>query len=315
MQIQQAHFYVSDSFAVAFATLAVYFAICLLTEPVQPVDPENRRHFAQPNTLIYSLWFGLAIGLAMACKVNTGPMALLLPAAMLLRYLGLPAGQRRDQELWGLRDLVLGGLVALFVFRIFQPYAFEGPGFFGLIPNEKWVQNLKELAAQTSGDVDYPPALQWARRSDTFSLQNMVLWGLGIPLGVTAWLSFLAMGWRILKGEWKRLLLLWSWTGGYFIWQSLQGNPTMRYQLPIYPSLAVIAAWGLVTLWEHGGAMLDQVGRERRGRATRGTRRGAGRRCPGNDVRVGVCLHANLYPPGDARGSQRMDLCQRAGSD
>lgn len=269
MQIQQAHFYVSDSFAVAFATLAVYFAICLLTEPVQPVDPENRRRFAQPNTLIYSLWFGLAIGLAMACKVNTGPMALLLPAAMLLRYLGLPAGQRRDQELWGLRDLVLGGLVALFVFRIFQPYAFEGPGFFGLIPNEKWVQNLKELAAQTSGDVDYPPALQWARRSDTFSLQNMVLWGLGIPLGVTAWLSFLAMGWRILKGEWKRLLLLWSWTGGYFIWQSLQGNPTMRYQLPIYPSLAVIAAWGLVTLWEHGGAMLDQVGRERRGRATR----------------------------------------------
>lgn len=254
MQIQQAHFYVSDSFAVAFATLAVYFAICLLTEPVQSAEPERRTRVSQPETLKYSLWFGLAIGMAMACKVNTGPMALLLPAAMLLRYLGLPVEQRRDQELWGLRDLAMGGLVALLVFRIFQPYAFTGPGFFGLIPNEKWVQNLKELAAQTSGDVDYPPALQWARRPNTFSLQNMVLWGLGIPLGVTAWISFLAMGWRILKGDWKRLLLLWGWTGGYFIWQSLQGNPTMRYQLPIYPSLAVIAAWGLLMLWEHGKA-------------------------------------------------------------
>jgi YYY domain-containing protein len=86
----------------------------------------------------------------------------------------------------------------------------------------------------------------------------MVLWGLGIPLGITAWLSFLAMGWRILKGEWKRLLVLWGWTGAYFLWQSLQNNPTMRYQLPIYPALALIAAWGLVALWQKGHELYDK---------------------------------------------------------
>ncbi|MCL4259712.1 MAG: hypothetical protein KJZ52_03700, partial [Anaerolineales bacterium] len=37
--------------------------------------------------------------------------------------------------------------------------------------------------------------------------------------------------------------LLWGWTAAYFLWQSFQFNPTMRYQLPIYPLLAMMAAW------------------------------------------------------------------------
>ncbi len=265
MQIQQAHFFVSDSFAVTFATLALYFAICLVTEPFKLPDPVERQRIPQPVTLSYSLWFGLAIGLAMACKINTAPMALLLPAAMFIRLLRIPFEERSQQELFGMRDLVIAGVVAFLTFRIFQPYAFQGPGFFGLALNDQWIQNLKDLAAQTSGDVDFPPALQWARRSHLFSLQNMVEWGLGIPLGVTAWIAFLGMGWKILKGEWKRLLLIWGWTGAYFLWQSMQGNPTMRYQLPIYPSLAVIAAWGILAIWERGKEFV-QNGRIKRGR-------------------------------------------------
>ncbi len=54
------------------------------------------------------------------------------------------------------------------------------------------------------------------------------------------------------KGEWRRHLLLWSWTAFYFGWQSLQYNPTMRYQLPIYPFLALMAAWFLAWLWDKG---------------------------------------------------------------
>ena len=252
MQIQQAHFYTSDSFAVAFSTLALYFAICLLTEPFNHPEQKSRWKLPQSETLSYSLWFGLSIGMAMACKVNTAPMALLLPVAIVIRYFRIPREKRNQYEFIALRDLAISAVVAFIAFRIFQPYAFQGPGFFGILPNQKWIDNLRSLAAQTSGDVDFPPALQWARRSQTFSLQNMVTWGLGIPLGITAWLAFLGMGWRILKGDWKRLLLLWGWTGVYFVWQSMQGNPTMRYQLPIYPSLAVIAAWGVVAVWNSG---------------------------------------------------------------
>src|SRR5258706_1450248 len=55
------------------------------------------------------------------------------------------------------------------------------------------------------------------------------------------------MGWRILTGEWKHALL-WGWTAIYFIWQSFQFNRTMRYQLPVYPLLGMMAAWFLFEL-------------------------------------------------------------------
>ena len=40
--------------------------------------------------------------------------------------------------------------------------------------------------------------MQWARRPVWFSLQNMVVWGFGPPLGVLAWIGFLWVGWRLL---------------------------------------------------------------------------------------------------------------------
>ncbi|MEE9598939.1 MAG: DUF2298 domain-containing protein, partial [Anaerolineales bacterium] len=136
-------------------------------------------------------------------------------------------------------------------FRIFQPYAFEGPGFFNFSINENWVSGLKSLSAQTSGDVDFPPALQWARRPIWFSLKNMILWGLGLPFGILAWSGFIYMGWKIISGKsWKPHLVIWAWTGLYFVWQTFQWNSTLRYQLPIYPLMAIFAGWILVDLWE-----------------------------------------------------------------
>jgi YYY domain-containing protein len=254
MQIQQAHFYTVDSFAASFSTLALYFAVILATLPVSangaPGAEEPGFHWLRSETLTASAWFGFAVGLAMASKVNTAPVAILLPAAWMVRWVKFRREQQAQLLTLILRDLIVGGFVAFLTFRILQPYAFSGPGFFGLVPNERWIQNLKDLAAQTSGDVDFPPALQWARRPVTFALQNMVIWGMGLPLGLLSWIGFIWLGWKILKGEWHRPVLMWAWTGVYFIWQSLQGNPTMRYQLPVYPTLALMAGWVIYALWE-----------------------------------------------------------------
>ncbi len=268
MQIQQAHFYTVDSFAASFSTLALYFAVILATLPASangiPGAEKPGKHWLKSETLAASAWFGFAVGLAMASKVNTAPVAVLLPAAWLVRWLKFRKEQQPHLFNLILRDLIIGGAVAFLTFRVLQPYAFSGPGFFGIIPNEKWIDNLKDLAAQTSGDVDFPPALQWARRPVTFALQNMLLWGLGLPLGLLAWAGFVWLGWRIFKGEWQKPVLMWAWTGAYFVWQSLQGNPTMRYQLPVYPTLAAMAAWTVFALWSHGRSLAD------RGRAGRG---------------------------------------------
>jgi YYY domain-containing protein len=78
----------------------------------------------------------------------------------------------------------------------------------------------------------------------------MVEWGLGIPLGILAAVGFLWAGWRMLKGDWQKHILLWLWGGFYFAWQSLQFNPTMRYQMPTYPMVIIFAAWAVMELWE-----------------------------------------------------------------
>ncbi len=182
----------------------------------------------------------------------------MLPGAFAIRYLTVDPGRKTEElgedtvngplstvhrplstDYWLLivLSLLAGGLAAFISFRIFQPYAFDG-----ILPSEQWIANIQEQRVQAKGDADLPWNLQWARRSNLYSFVNLTTWGLGLPLGILAWIGFLYMGWRILKGEWRHALL-WGWTAAYFIWQSLQFNPTMRYQLPIYPLLAMMAAW------------------------------------------------------------------------
>lgn len=272
MQIQQSHFFTVDLFANAFAFFALWFAVLILEQKGTPVErggqqaeedevddeleddrPVTRKSlqdfqwlFTHPLVLL-SLGFGLALGMAMASKINIAPLAVVLPAAFILRYLiqqqvsGQPLLKdwRLHADYWWLVSvcLVAGGLATLISFRIFQPYAFDGIGL-----NPQWVANIREQRIQARGDADLPWNLQWARRSHLYSFVNLTTWGLGLPLGILAWAGFLYMGWRIWKGEWRHALL-WGWTAAYFLWQSLQFNPTMRYQLPIYPLLVMMAAW------------------------------------------------------------------------
>ena len=200
----------------------------------------------------YSLGFGIALGMAVASKINAAPLAFLLPGALLIRVSNLTHRDKSKKTLDALLYMVFAGLVSAIVFRVFQPYAFQGPGFFGVIPNSAWIDNLRELQNLTGGDADFPPAMQWARRPIWFSWQNLVLWGLGLPLGILSWLGFLWVAWRIIKGNWQRHVLLWGWTAFYFTWQSLVGNPSMRYQLLIYPLLVIYAAWALIALYDLG---------------------------------------------------------------
>jgi YYY domain-containing protein len=272
LQIQQSHFFTMDTFINFFSFLAFYFAVRVMLAPkgepeandppgaefaiekgkyAAPVRSTNFvSKFVHDPIFMPSLGFGIAFGLAMSSKLNAFPMAVCLPAAVLIRSFQFSAKERQDRLMKALPHLILAGLVSIFLFRIFQPYAFTGPGFFNVKLNPQWIDNLRALEAQTGPDVDFPPAMQWARRPVWFSGENLVLWGLGLPLGILAWAGFLWAGWRILKGEWKRHLLLWGWTGGYFVWQSLASNPTMRYQLPIYPTLVIFAGWAVIALWD-----------------------------------------------------------------
>ena len=131
-----------------------------------------------------------------------------------------------------------------------------------------------------SGEIDYPPSHQWASRPAVwYMLKNLVLWGVGLPMGLAIWLGWALMAWELLKGR-RAHLLPWSWMTFTFGYQSIQFVKAMRYILPIYPTMALVAAYGLVRLW-------DAVGTARRSRWLAALGRG---------LVVGVVLATALGP-------------------
>jgi YYY domain-containing protein len=275
LPIQLSHYATVDTITNTFAALAVYGAVWALKQPAGPKQVEsnlnlegsdNADELAQGKEVQSSddwlklkqilhdlapyILFGVALGAATASKINAVVLAAMLPLVEGMRYLALDPEQRRKAVVPILRNLVIAGLLSFVVFRIGQPYAFNGPGFFNLGINPTWWSGLESLRVQASGVVDFPPALQWARRPITFSWYNLVAWGLGWPLGIFSWLAFILMGILILRKEsWRLHLPLWAFTGVHFVWQSFSWVRSMRYQILIYPLLALIAGWGLVALW------------------------------------------------------------------
>ena len=248
---QQSHFFTVDTFTNFFMFLALYFAVELMVTGRDEQGVDGDAPFTAVNPWLFVV-FGLALGMAVASKINAAPIAVVLPGAAAL-YLSRLSPERRLRELGRMfAYLVLAGIASIVTFRVFQPYAFDGLGL-----NPLWLENMKSIRAQAGGDVDFPPALQWARRPIWFSLQNIVMWGLGLPLGLLAWAGFLWMGWRSIKGEWQRHIVVWGWTALYFSWQSMQWNSTMRYQLPIYPTLVIFAAWAIFALYDGNKQAVD----------------------------------------------------------
>jgi len=254
LPIQQSHFMTVDTFTNSFGMLTVYFAVVILTRP----KPSLRDEAGQRLKLKVSDWlpyiaFGVGLGMATASKINAAALALLLPAVELVRYFSLEHEQREDYRGFSWRMILLAAVVSVFIFRLGQPYAFQGPGLLGVRFNQEWIAGLRTLQQQSTGNVDFPPALQWTRRSLTFPYYNLVVWGLGIPLGVTALVSLIGMGWAGIKGKQFKLLPLWGWTVFYLLWQTTAWVKAMRYLLLIYPLLAIIAAWGIFQLWRAKG--------------------------------------------------------------
>lgn len=259
LPIQLSHFFKEDTFMTFFTVLALYFAVRVLTgegaDDSELVQQDHAAEGVPPDAGFHrSRWafllFGLALGMAVASKLNAAPVALTLPVAVGVRLARIPPRAWRRAALQAAGYLVLAALVSALTFRVLQPYAFQGPGFFDLSINRAWLDNIRALRSQASPDsiFSFPPSLQWAERPLSFSWVNMVLWGFGLPLGLLATFGFLWAGWRILSGAWGRHLVLWIWAALYFAWQASAFNPTMRYLLPVYPVLAVFAAWALARL-------------------------------------------------------------------
>src|SRR5262249_22246473 len=224
---------------------------------------------------------GLSIGAAMACRVTMATLGLVAIIAVAIRVWGTgrredegPIGRAGEQSRFaaaplypiaGIGLLALAGLLSIVAFRMLQPDAFMGTSFFDLRPDPRFIDNIRTLGTYSGGEADWPPSQQWVGRIPyVFPLQNMIVWGMGLPLGLAGWIGWAAAGAGMALGAWagwnsrgwqlfrRRLvhMIPWSWIAFYFAWQGGQFGMTMRYYLQLYGLLALFAAWGLVELWD-----------------------------------------------------------------
>ena len=238
--IQVAHFGTADATTNFFTVLGILFAV---------------RVQMQGKLLDYAL-FGVAFGAALACRVNIAPLAGLVVLAAMVR--GLPvldydvAASERWRLIWrNGAGLVIAGVVSILIFRIFNPYAFMGPGFLGLTPNPRWLADIAQARHLVSGAAEMPPNWQWTGRTPwLFALNNMVTWGMGLAFGLTGLAGWVWSGYRLLRGREGALrnLLPFVWFLVYFGWLGANWVATMRYFLPVYPVMALMAAWLLLEL-------------------------------------------------------------------
>jgi YYY domain-containing protein len=206
---------------------------------------------------------GAAFGAALASRFNVIPLVgtiIFVSIVGMLPFLdrSLPWSERNRALITHFSGLVLAGFTTFLIFRIFNPYAFMGPGFFGIVPNSRWLEDLGRARSLTSVEYDGPPAWQWVGRpSYLFAWWNMVMWGMGLALGITGWLAWVWSGWQFLRGRISGLknAPLFLWILVYFGWVGGNHVMSMRYYLPLYPAFALLAAWMLVELVKRASSM------------------------------------------------------------
>jgi hypothetical protein len=271
MQIQQSHFMTVDNFGVLFTMLALYACVRIAQCPLLRRDGHSERSEAisdksiggayrlQRTAWTWYLLFGVAFGMALAARINLLPLFGLALVAAFISVADLKLKHQSDLTRIALvvsLHLLLAGVVALLTFRVCQPMAFRAAAgdttFFSWRINPDWSESMKVAQMESSGIGGGPPAEQWAHRpAIIFPLMNMLLWGMGLPLGMAAWGGFAWSALRFLRGgrDWKLHLIPLVWVGGYFLFMGTRWVKSVRYFLPIYPFLALFAAWALVELW------------------------------------------------------------------
>ena len=274
LSIQQSHYFTVDTSTTLYVTLALYLAV----------------RVSQGKGWGSTVAMALAFGLAVSAKISVLTFLLIIGLAYVLRYLAeweqvsvvsaplidlrrrlgrmrlalrvdsdpdCPASSENERMLlYALRiGLAMIGvlLLALLVFRLAQPQAFQGPGFFSMKLNPAWKKDMDYISKLVSGEIDYPPSHQWTDRPAVwYMLKNMVLWGMGLPLGLAVWAAWALMAYEMYRHQKWAHLLPWVWMTMTFFYQSIQFVKTVRYLLPIYPTMALIAGYGLVRLWDWG---------------------------------------------------------------
>ncbi|MBI4991047.1 hypothetical protein HZB96_03040, partial [Candidatus Gottesmanbacteria bacterium] len=207
LPIQLSHFFAVDTYLTFFITLSFYLLIRIIchAEFISASNSNTREILRQaqddkwkkilnskiphPSPLLigeglsvrflYPILLGLSFGLALASKISA---LLFLP----IIGLGIIIFFLRNRNLFMLFVLCSMFLFSSYLtFRLTQPYLFATGNIFDITLNQKVLDNWKQLKSFNDPKGWFPPAVQWIKTKPyIYPLKNMILWGLGLPLGI-----------------------------------------------------------------------------------------------------------------------------------
>lgn len=249
LPIQLSHFYATDTFLNFFLILSFYLLI-------------NYLYSKKTYWIILS---GLAFGFAVASKISAVTFG---SAFTIIFLLLLPKLKLKTFLL-----ILFFGFSTLLTFRIFQPYAFSGPTFFDMYINQKFIQNLQELQNSAQPGSSFPPSVQWNNTTlILYPLKNMILWGLGLPLGITSLLGIFFVIFVLLKKIKKLLKIIRGLDNksivlaslvftslAIFVYQGIQFAKPVRYFITIYPLLSLMSGYFLAEIFKLVSAKIPKI--------------------------------------------------------
>lgn len=223
LPIQASHFYAVDIPLTTLSTFTLYRLLLFLKKP----------------SIKNSLFVGLFLGLALATKITIGLLLTPVLFTLLLIYF-----QNKSLP----KILAYSVLIFIFSFLIFtlvMPYA--------LIDFAEFKKQILMQLAMNNNPYIFPYTLQYVGTTPyLYYLKNILLWGLGIPYGLIAFISTLVITVLTVKNVflkkassfyYQAFLIILIFFGVYFIVVGKTAVKFMRYMLPLYPLFAIFSAF------------------------------------------------------------------------
>ena len=191
IHVQLSHFFAVDTLMALFCFATVVFLV----------------RVAKSGKSSDSVLAGVFLGLGLATKISVAPILAAYFVAHFMAAFGLSGSEESQEVPFADRistvagNAVLGALAIVATFLIAQPYA--------LLDWNRFSADVIEQSEMVRRIRDYPYTRQYIDTAPyLYHVQQLAVWGLGLPLGVVAWAGTL---YAAIKG-----LRIW-WALGYLI--------------------------------------------------------------------------------------------------
>lgn len=246
--IQNAHFYTVDTLLTCLTTLLIFWLLKFVS------SLHTKKQGSQ------SLYHSVITGAIFAAMISTKFSSIVfLPFILIFLFLAIKLFDKTHGKQWSHQ------IFALFIFSasflifnfIFMPYAF--------LEFHTFISNISQQIKMNSDPYIFPYTLQYVGTLPYFYyLKNIFLWGMGPFMSILSLIGFILLlttlkiksifhmkssnKFQISNYQCKRTTSLLFIIFFYLLYFLIIGKSSvkfMRYMLPIYPFLAILAGYGI----------------------------------------------------------------------